>query len=328
MYLINKILHPEIFQGKYKTKNYFEGWYYKIIDNKIENSLVVIPGVAYGKKNEDSHAFLQIMDATNCKPNYFKYNISSFKYNENKFEVEIGDNYFTNKEISLNIERNDFCIGGKLSFNNIVVYPKTFMKPGIMGPYTFVPFMECYHGIVNIHQEVFGQISLNGNTIDFNKGYGYIEKDWGKSFPEAWIWLQSNHFSKPNTSLMFSLAKIPWLRRYFLGFISFILIEGKLYLFSTYTKAKIIELDYVDNCLKIIVEDKQFRLEIKTKHTKGGLLRAPKNGLMTREILESITALVWVRLIDKDGKMIFEDEGTHTGLEIVSDIFKYYNEGL
>ena len=63
-----------------------------------------------------------------------------------------------------------------------------------MGWYSFVPFMECNHGIVSVNHDLYGEISVNGNVIDFNNGKGYIEKDWGVSFPEAWIWIQSNNF--------------------------------------------------------------------------------------------------------------------------------------
>ncbi|WP_243392439.1 MULTISPECIES: tocopherol cyclase family protein [unclassified Mesotoga] len=30
--------------------------------------------------------------------------------------------------------------------------------------------------------------------IDLTGGKGYIEKDWGRSLPDAWIWMQSNNF--------------------------------------------------------------------------------------------------------------------------------------
>ncbi len=49
MYLLNKLLNPEIFQGQYKKKNYFEGWYYKLIDSSQNNVWAIIPGISYGK---------------------------------------------------------------------------------------------------------------------------------------------------------------------------------------------------------------------------------------------------------------------------------------
>ena len=49
---------------------------------------------------------------------------------------------------------------------------------------------------------------IDGKTIDFTNGIGYIEKDWGKSFPNSWIWMQTNHFKYHNASLMASLSSI------------------------------------------------------------------------------------------------------------------------
>jgi tocopherol cyclase len=322
IYLIKKLFNPEIYQGKYKRSNYFEGWYYKIINSSMEHAYAVIPGVSLGSGISDSHAFVQVLDAFGCKVNYIRYDISSFKFNDNKFEVEIADNYFSNSELHLNVKDEGFHVNGRLMFKNAVSYPKTLLRPGIMGPYSFVPFMECYHGIVSMHHDILGQMSISGNMVDFNEGYGYIEKDWGTSFPKAWIWLQSNHFSASDVSLMFSTARIPWLGRYFTGFISFLRIGSKIYLFSTYTKAKIVMLVYHGNCLKVRLEDRNFKMEITAEHSDGGILKAPKNGLMQREVLESINAMVKVRLSDKSDRIIFEGKGTHTGLEIVSEIFK------
>jgi len=325
MYLIKKLLNPDIFQGRYKRKKYFEGWYFKTIDRKMENVLAFIPGVSFDKSKNNCHAFLQVMDAHSCKVHYLKYDISAFGFNKDKFEIEIGDNYFSDKEVRLYIKDDELNIRGHLKFENIIAYPKTILRPGVMGPFTFVPFMECYHGIVNIHHDICGQLNINGNEIDFSKGYGYIEKDWGRSFPEAWIWLQSNHFSRDDVSLMFSFAKIPWMGRYFMGLISFIRIKDKIYHFATYTRAKVRKLNYENNSLEVVLEDRKYILDMTAKHSSVGILKAPKNGLMMREVLESITAVVNIRLSDKYDNTIYEGEGTNTGLEIESEIFQYYN---
>lgn len=318
MYLLEKIFNPEIYQGKYKKKNYFEGWYYKIIDHKLEHAYAIIPGVAFGKENEDAHAFIQVLDANTSWSHYFKYDITSFHFNEKKFEVVIADNYFSSKKMCLNLSDDVLSIQGELSFQNIIEYPKTRIRPGIMGPYSFVPFMECYHCIVNIQHEIYGELMIGGKEIDFSKGYGYLEKDWGRSFPEAWIWFQSNHFNEDDVTLMFSVAKIPWLGRTFTGFLSFIRRKDKLYVFSTYTKAKITSLKYNNDKLRITIQDKQYRMEISVVNSKGGVLKAPKNGLMKREIVESIHAKVKVRLYDRKGNMVYTGDGINTGLEIIN----------
>ena len=325
MYLTSKVFNPDIFQGGYKRKNYFEGWYFKLIDRERKNVLAVIPGVSLERGGLGRHAFVQVMDAHTCKSSYFKYDLSDFEYSREKFDIRIGGNHFSGRAIQLELSDNVMSIRGQLEFENIIAFPKKTLRPGIMGPYAFVPFMECYHGIVNIHQELCGGLSIDGQTVDFTDGYGYIEKDWGRSFPEAWIWLQSNHFGKDDVSLMFSLARIPWLRWSFPGFLSFIRIKDKMLLFATYTHAKIIELSYARDSLKAVVEDKRHKLELNAVHSGKGILKAPKNGLMDREILESITAVVQVRLSDRSGNILYEGEGVNTGLEIEEGIFQYFN---
>lgn len=59
----------------------------------------------------------------------------------------------------------------------------TVRSPGIMGWYAWVPTMECYHGVVSLDHAISGKLMIEDQAHDFNGGRGYIEKDWGKSFP-------------------------------------------------------------------------------------------------------------------------------------------------
>jgi len=314
MYRINKIIHPEIFQGKYQKKHYFEGWYFKVIDSNMEHALAIIPGISIEEK--DTHAFIQVLNHES-KAEYIRYEITDFRYNEKKFEFEIGENYFSHGLIRLNIVGNELSIKGQLQFHNVIKLPKTILRPGIMGPFSYIPYMECYHGIVSIHHDITGQLNITGKQVDFCNGYGYTEKDWGRSFPENWVWFQSNHFGKDDVTLMFSVAKIPCLGSAFTGFLSFLRLKKRIYVFATYTGAKIRKLDYNKENVRVIVQDLRFRLEMKVTFALGGNLRAPKDGLMKRDIIESINAVAKVKFTDRSGNIIYKGEGTNTGLEIV-----------
>jgi len=322
MYRLRRIFHPEIFQGKHKThSDYFEGWYFKCIDMDQKAPLAIIPGVSYQKDGRDAHAFIQIMDVAHGKVHYFRFPLSDFHADDKNFEVHIGDNYFSRTELRLNIENEQGSYKGQLRFEKIVPFPQTLTNPGIMGPFTFIPNMECYHGIVNIHHEIQGCLTFNQVEYCYNGGYGYIEKDWGKSFPSAWIWLQSNHFPEKNISLMFSYANIPWLGKSFMGLISFIRIGKKLYRFGTYTRAKIDQLTTIDGKLTIQLSDRHHVLSIQVENGAGGMLKAPKNGLMAEVIRESISGVVHVTLSKKTGEVIYQGTGTQTGVEI-SDVME------
>lgn len=313
MYQIYKLFHPEIFQGRYQKKHYFEGWYFKIIDRTKEHALAVIPGISIERGN--SHAFIQVLDHNN-HAFYFRFDIKDFYYHPKKLIVKIGDNYFSKDKMRLDLREENVSIRGMLDFTGRIEFPKTFLQPGIMGPYSFVPFMECYHGIVSIHHEVNGQLVLSGNHVDFTGGYGYVEKDWGRSFPEYWVWFQSNHFNTRDVTIMFSVARIPWFFGAFTGFISFIRMKERVIVFATYTGARLNKLEFINSRIRAVITDPRFHLEMEVDSISGGILMAPKNGRMKQRIEESINAVVMVRLSDRKGNLIFEGKGTNTGLEI------------
>jgi hypothetical protein len=324
MYSMNRVLNPEIYQGKYKKRKYFEGWYFKLTDRELVNAFAVIPGVAFGAVREDRHSFVQVLDANECKTYYVRYEMSDFKYHTDSFQIVIGNNFFSRDEIRLDLNNHQIELKGSLAFNNIVEFPKSILSPGIMGPFSYIPFMECHHGIVNIHHEIAGQLCMLGRDIDFTDGYGYIEKDWGSSFPEAWIWLQSNHFGNDDVTVMFSVAKIPWLGKFFMGFISFIRMRDEIFFFATYNRARITSIQYERGDLVIQLQGRNHKMRIEAWHSDGGTLKAPKKGLMEGEILESITAEVLVTLYDYVGNVLYEGKGTHAGLEISTDMINEY----
>lgn len=316
MYGIKKIFNAGIFQGKHRTSHYFEGWYFKLIDQSMGHAVAIIPGISIGNDRRDAHAFIQVLFSEE-EAYYFRFDIKEFSYSEDKFAIKIRENYFSGDGIRLALHGGGIHIQGSLKFVNILELPKTLFMPGIMGPYSYLPFMECYHGIINIHHDILGSLTIMGKPVDFTDGYGYIEKDWGRSFPKTWVWLQSNHFGRKDATIMFSSAKIPWLGRTFYGFISFLRIKERIYVFATYTKAKLKKLDYDDQNLTAMIEDRNYRLEINVTNQGGGILLAPREGRMERKISESISALVSVRFMDKKGKIIFYGKGSHAGLEIV-----------
>lgn len=75
------------------------------------------------------------------------------------------------------------------------------LSPGVMGPFRFAPFMECYHGVLSLDHSVDGTLEVDGERISYEGGRGYTEKDWGRSFPSAWVWVQSNDFGRTGVSL-------------------------------------------------------------------------------------------------------------------------------
>jgi hypothetical protein len=190
-----------------------------------------------------------------------------------------------------------------------------------MGPYAFAPFMECYHGIVSMDHAISGELMVHNEKINFYNGRGYIEKDWGRSFPSAYFWLQTNHFSEPGISLKASVAKIPWIRNSFTGFIAGLWLKNKLYRFTTYNRTKLRKSFTDAETLEIVLENKNYLLEIFAHRDKATTLASPILGLMDGRIEESMTARTEVRLFDKKKNVVLlHDTGRSTGMELAGKI--------
>ena len=321
MYCIKKLMNPAMFQGRYKKKSYFEGWYYKIVDSKGECTFAIIPGIAIGEG--DSHAFIQVFSEDQF--NYFCYDMDEFMYSSNQFEFMIGDNYFSKSRIRLNLNGEEISLRGDLYFCNVMEYPATLFRPGVMGPFLFLPGMECYHDIINIQNNIVGQLRISGRKTDFTGGIGYIEKDWGKSMPKSWIWIQSNHFQPDEVSLSLCTGNIPFLGGEFHGFIAMFRYRDRVFMFTTYSGARISRIDIGKKRLVITFKDCRFRLDVNVIYGEGTSIKAPVKGMMSRDIIESCNAVVKVRFSDRSGTIYYEGIGTNTGFELVQPV-KTFNE--
>ncbi|MBN1388872.1 MAG: hypothetical protein JW965_10520 [Bacteroidales bacterium] len=317
-----KVFRPWVFQGSMSRKNYFEGWYFKHVSADRQNVYAIIPGISLSEK--DSHSFVQILNGLSGEVFYYRYPVKSFKASNRVLSVEVGQSSFSSSGIRLNLYDDRVEIQGELAFGSLNEYPSTLTRPGIMGWYSFVPLMECKHGIVSTGHPVNGMININDKIIDFDSGKGYIEKDWGKSFPESWIWLHCNTFKSSDASFTFSVAKIPWVGSFFIGFISYLRFGNQFYNFSTWSKAGIETLEYRDNVLHFTIVNRKHRLVVKAVNNMPGNLKAPVRGSMTRIIKETVDAEIELRLEDTAGNILFEDEGIRGGMELIERMLDYF----
>ncbi len=282
----------------------------------------MIPGISYSK---DTHSFIQVIHAQTGKTYYQRFPIESFKFEKKEFSIEIGSNHFSDSHLALDFQCEDLKISGELTFGGVQPFPVRLFSPGIMGWYSFVPFMECYHGVVSMQHTLHGSLKVNGSAIGFDGGRGYIEKDWGRSMPTDWIWMQSNHFDgDPKVSFMLSVARIPWLNGHFPGFLSFLQLQGKVYRFATYNGSKVASLNVNQEVVKVVLRNRKFELEVEALRQDGGMLKAPRHGAMDREIQESIISTLKLVLKNRRGEVLHSDTGKYAGLEIVGDMVQYY----
>ena len=318
----SNILHPSRYHGFGAKLPYFEGWYYKLVSKDQDHKYAVIPGVFISPKQKESHCFIQVFNSDADAVRYHRYPIEDFEAEKELFRIQIGPNIFTSDRISLDIDDDLGKVHGSLIFENMNPWPVKAFSPGAMGWFAWVPFMECYHGVVSMDHSIQGTLKIDETNLDFSGGRGYIEKDWGKQFPSAWIWGQSNHFDRPGVSLMMSVAVIPWLGSNFGGFIIGLLYEGKILRFATYNRGKIDSIGLDDQEVRLEVKNTRYRLKIRALRVEGGLLQAPTKVEMGRRIMETLNAKIAIRLETQDGEILYEGTGENAGLETVGDLNK------
>ncbi len=309
---LKAIWNPELYHGWGKKKKFFEGWYYKIVSKDQDHAFAFIPGIAMDE-NGLKQAFIQILDGKKFNSNYIKFSFDKFKANPLVHDVRIVNNRFKLNSIELDLPN----IKGKLLFKNLTPWSKSFFSPGIMGPFSFLPFMECYHGILSMNHSISGELTINKKRINFDNGRGYTEKDWGHSFPLGYVWMQSNHFSNKNISFKLSVAKIPLRGFSFIGFIAGIYINGNIIEFTTYNFSKLKKCSISKEEVLIEMENNNYKIIVKAIRSKSTKLTAPIQGFMDSRIEESMNSIINLILIDKiENQTIINDNGSSSCIEV------------
>jgi tocopherol cyclase len=307
LYPIKKLYRPEFFQGNRRIgrpSRYFEGWYFKFAFEG--DSFALIPGVSLAE--DDAHGFIQLVGGSAGASHYHRFELGEFSYNRNDFQIVLGGNRFTLDRIEVHLDGFDAL----LDIEAAVRWPSTLLSPSSMGWYSFMRFMECYHGIIVLDAAVRGKI--NGQSR--SAGRFYLEKDWGISFPRAWIWIQTNSFAA-RASLTCSVARVPFRGTEFTGFIIGLYVEGKLYSFTTYNGSKLGRIEYDERSVGITARRNDLELEIRARREAGAQLASPVQGVMSGRIEETLDSEVFVEL-SLGGRMVFADRGTCAGLEVLS----------
>lgn len=295
-------------------QNLFYGWYLKCeTDNQV---IAMIPAI-HQCDGKCSCSIQVITDENTYSVPFPAWNFYKKSQNPNILKpiklasrqaIIIGENIFCDKGIKISLNTPELVLEGKLIFGEL-----TPLKYDVMGPFVWIPFMECRHSVYSMHHVVKGELFLNGKKYVFNEGRGYWEGDRGYSFPREYLWTQCLF---GGGSLMLSVAEIPFFGGNFTGVIGVVFWQGKEYRFATYLGARVrwlcngmVRITQGDMVLEArLLEQKgckqESRFDAKDCSTRGketvvqlrkGGLRAPVGGEMNRTIHEHVRCLASYR---------------------------------
>ena len=152
-------------------------------------------GIYYKHQSIDGYTFAVIVSTSNegdmvqIVDNDKSYQVKDIKSVEASFTG-----------IKLNVQQDDINIVGELKYG-----PLTKPKKDVMSYYRYLP-IECKHQIYSMNHPLSGSLVINGKTISFDNGNGYIEGDKGRNFPHQYLWFNAS--SKEN-SITLAVASIP-----------------------------------------------------------------------------------------------------------------------
>jgi hypothetical protein len=262
---------------------YFEGFYYK--HSGKGGTLCFIPAF-HCDSNGVRSASLQVI--TEKGSHEVLYSPSEYLSHPYELDIQLGSCRFTERGCTLQLQRDGFSLFGRLYYGPIIP-----LQWNAMGPFRFLPFMQCNHGIISCFHRVKGEVTINDDTLAFHNDIGYIEMDWGQSFPDTYLWTQCGWQEDKPVSIMVSVANIPMLGKSFMGCIGFVLVHVRQYRIATYLGAKILHLS--DHA--VLLRQRNLSLSIELIGGQVHPLLAPQHGSMTRTIHEHPVCTVAYRLV-------------------------------
>jgi hypothetical protein len=173
--------------------DWFEWWYYKAIADD-GTPFYWVYGVVnpwdFGQSNPASKAYVGVGNFETLENFEQKFAVKDFEAAYDKTEIRVGDFYATDRaltgampspggtiqwQLDLQKEWGWNAMGWGLPLNslsNISWYPAQALS------------------LMN------GWLNYQGKIYEFHNAKAYQDRNWGRSFPDWWFWLVSNHFNE------------------------------------------------------------------------------------------------------------------------------------
>jgi len=271
-----KRFKPTLLQGNLDRKQYFEGWFQKVYSADHNASFIIIYGFATGH-TADKMGFIQL-HIPQHKPQMFTFHKSEIQCDSHQHRVQFRDNIFSKNEIKIHTSEIDLNLSVKANqikseYNNT------------MGNYYLIPNLPCYHAVVEELHHLSGEIRCFDTQYVLSNAKGYLEKNWGISFPDKYIWLHAFDPNNPQNQILFSQADIKWLGKSFLKHVGYIKFLDTTIDLRRLKKCHISYERINDKEESIVITAQSIRIEIVVYLNEKVHFIGPQNGLMNRTIV-------------------------------------------
>ncbi|MDY3280762.1 tocopherol cyclase family protein [Dysosmobacter sp.] len=272
------------FHGEIPRGPYFEDWYCKC-RTAAGQAVALIPAYHVDSGGRPG-ASLQVISGGGSW--WVDYPAPAFDALPAVFWVKLGENRFRRQGLRLRAETEGLSLSGELRFG-----PFTPPRRDVMGPFRFLPGMECVHGVLSMAHPLAGSLTLNGEVLDFTGGTGYLETDRGRSFPRRYLWVQCSCPAEEG-SLMLAAAEVPVGPLRFPGCLCVVRHGSREYRLATYRGGRVTAW----SAAGAEVRQGAYCLQLEFPAGEGHPLRAPRQGAMSRTVRERVQSEVRCRLLE------------------------------
>ncbi len=319
---------PDRYHGRGVMRRFFEGWYFKMTTRDGSRSVALIPGVFWGADASEHHSFLQVLDGKHVTYDYIVDRASAFSFQTKPFLIRVGENQFSFAMVEPRVSRKSSPkspqgqrpatdLTGLVEFSNVVRWRDRWYSPGSMGFYNYIPHMQCYSQVCVVDATLRGGLNLNGETIDFTGGRGYVEKNWGRAFPYSWVWVQCSTFDDPSVTVNCSIGHVPMGPGSFRGHLTGVTFDNRFFAFTTMNRSAL-TIRNLGRDLELEFANAGHRLVLRTRSEPDSfiLCRGPRDGEMVPMVWESLQGQVELELYDQtDNSLLVKSHGRAAGLE-------------
>ncbi|MFN8370415.1 MAG: tocopherol cyclase family protein [Bacteriovoracaceae bacterium] len=186
--------------NKREHKLWYEWWYYKIVLPETNDSFFFVYGIVNPADSQHGYkgtrSYVQAGDFSQKIQVEEKFPINEFRASELQTYVEVSSNVATDKFFKGSITDKK---GNPISWNIKIENRWAFNAEGwLMG--RLITDIEWYPAAADARCS--GTIVSNNKLHSFTDVPCYQDRNWGKTFPDWWAWIVSNHFEKsPGTAL-------------------------------------------------------------------------------------------------------------------------------
>lgn len=301
---------PSSLQGNFDRNKYFEGWFHKIYSSKYKASFIVIYGYATGNST-NKFGFIQV-HIPNQQVLIMYFDKNEIFCDPNQHVIRMGAHVLTTHKIDINT--NEIGIQLDLTNNQPI---RTFKNS--MGYNYVIPNLPCYHAILNKSHTISGEIRAGDTSFVMGKDMGYLEKNWGTSFPDNYIWLHAVDPTNTEVNLLFSQAEIKWMGGTFLRHLGYLNFENECIDFRQFKNSEVSSTFVGSEKQLIRFSSKLIELEISIVLGGQVLFKGPEDGALRRDIVHYTDAFMEVKLKRNAETTVFRLVGNYENVQITND---------